>query len=282
MRCPQCAAEVSEGARFCSGCGGKIRVTLSDQVPKVLAFSCYRCGQTLPPQKYFSRGMNVAKLVALLPINFVLPILFFFVRRDRLICTSCKKLLPDTAPRALLPMGSQGMALLPAMPVMPLTGGSLALMPQQPAAVEMERRSRKARARGIGLGVMSIPFSMGTIAAMMGDAGLAATAVVATPGALLITGAVTALRRAGSLKEAAREVEEKQQRQRILQLARQREGRLSVADVAASLNMDIKDAEHLLDSLVDGRHVDVHVTEAGRLIYVFPDLENARQSNDVR
>lgn len=270
MRCPQCAAEVQEGARFCSGCGGKVRVTLSDQLPKVLAFSCYRCGQTLPPQKYFSRGVNVAKLVALLPINFVLPILFFFVRRDRMICTSCKRMLPEEAPRALLPMSGQGMALLPPM------GGSLALMPQQPAALAIERQSRKARARGISLGVMSIPFSMGTIAVMMGDAGLAATAFVATPGALLITGAVTALRRAGTLKESARELEEKQQRQRILQLARQRQGRLTVADVAASLDMDLKDAEHLLDTLVDGRHVDVHVTEAGRLIYVFPDLEDLR------
>lgn len=268
MRCPQCAAENHEGARFCSACGAKMRITTSEQAPRVLAFSCFRCGQTVPPSPYFSRGVNVAKLAALFPINFVLPILFFFVRRDRLICGNCKKVLPEAAPRALMPyQGAEQGALMP-MP------GSFALVPQQPAALAMERASQQARNRGIGLGVIAMPFSMGALA-MLGGAGFTELAFVVAPGALLIGGAVASLRRAGKLKQGAREIEEKQQRRRVLELAARRQGRLTVADVASSLGMDLKDAEHVLDTLVDGRHVDVEVTDEGRLLYVFPDLSSA-------
>jgi DNA-binding IclR family transcriptional regulator len=74
------------------------------------------------------------------------------------------------------------------------------------------------------------------------------------------------------LAQGARDLEEKYQRRRILELAGRRQGKLTVADVATSLGMDLKDAEHILDTLVDGRHVDVEVSEEGRLFYVFPDL----------
>ena len=265
MRCSQCGAENQETARFCSGCGAKSRITMSEQEPRVLAFSCYRCGHTVPPSKYFSRGVNVAKLVVLLPINFVLPILLFFLRRDRLICGNCKKLLGDAAPRALLSAaGLEGSDLMPYM-------ATTNLVPQQPAATSLEREGRQARNRGIAMGVFSIPFSMGAFS-MLGNAGLIELAFVAGPGALLIGGTVASLRRARLLAQEARDVEEKYQRRRILELAGRRQGKLSVADVATSLGMDLKDAEHILDTLVDGRHVDVEVSEEGRFFYVFPDL----------
>ena len=42
--------------------------------------------------------------------------------------------------------------------------------------------------------------------------------------------------------------------------------------VAAHMRLDLQEAEALLDSMVDGRRVDVHVDDAGRLTYVFPEL----------
>jgi hypothetical protein len=44
------------------------------------------------------------------------------------------------------------------------------------------------------------------------------------------------------------------------------------------LGIDFKEAEHILDTLVDGHHVDVEVSDEGRFFYVFPDLIAARLS----
>lgn len=265
MSCSQCGAENEQSARFCSGCGAKSRITMSGQGPRVVVFSCYRCGHTVPPSKYFSRGINVAKLVMLLPINFVLPILLFFLRRDRLICGNCNKLLGDTAPRGMLSApGFEGGELMPYL-------GTTALVPQLPAATALQGAGQRARNWGIAMGVLSIPFSMGALS-MLGTVGFTELAFVVGPGTLLIGGAVASLRRSRLLAQGARDVEEKYQRRRILDLAGRRQGKLTVADVATSLGMDLKEAEHILDTLVDGRHVDVEVSDEGRLFYVFPDL----------
>jgi hypothetical protein len=271
MRCSQCGAENENTARFCSGCGAKARITMSEAEPRVLVVSCYRCGHTAPPRKYFARGANVAKLVVLLPVYFVLSLLFYFVRRDRLICGNCKKLLEETAPRAMLPATELAQGALIS------SHTSSALAPQQPATMALQDQAQQARKRGVGLGILSIPFSLGAFS-MLGSSGFAAVALVATPGALLVGGAVAAFRRSRLLSQSALDMEEKYQRRRILELAGRRQGKLTVADVATSLGIDFKEAEHILDTLVDGHHVDVEVSDEGRFFYVFPDLIAARLS----
>lgn len=270
MQCPRCTAESSSAARFCAICGANLSADVPEPglraQPNMMAQSCHRCGQTLPPSAYFSRGVNIAKLVALLPINFVLPVIFFFLRKDRVICAHCRKLLPEAAPPALLPaMGAApGGALIPAL----APGG---LMTTAPEARQLETASQRARHRGVWLGLFAMPLSL-PLFAMLSSAGLSELAIVGLPGGLLALGSVNAFRRAGRLLREARAAEAKNQRRQVLSLARQHGGRLSVSEVAAALGLDLKDAEAVLDTLVDGRHVDVEVTHEGRLVYVFPDL----------
>lgn len=269
MWCPACAAENGDGARFCSGCGQRMpeRAAGPSSVSRVMMVTCHRCGETLPPDSYFSRGLNVAKLVALLPITFILPILFFFLRKDRMVCGNCRRLLPASAPTALLPafQADASGALVPTM----ATGSALALT--SPQSQQMEAASRSAKARGIFLSIAAMPLSL-PVVAFVGDMGWAELSVVGLPGALVMTAAVTSLRRASRLQRRARETEAKHLRQKVLSLAQYHKGRLSVSQVAASLGFDFAEAEQVLDGMVDGRHVDVEVTDDGRMVYVFPDL----------
>ena len=76
-------------------------------------------------------------------------------------------------------------------------------------------------------------------------------------------------------KRFGSEAAAKRHRQRVLEvlaLARAHSGRLNVTMVASHMAMDLREAESLLDSMVDGRRVDVHVDDQGRMTYVFPEL----------
>lgn len=268
MRCPHCGLDGSGSARFCAGCGHRLPEPAAGRThgPPALVATCHRCGETLSPDSYFSRGLNVAKLVALLPINFILPILFFFLRKDRLVCGNCRKLLPATA---ILP-------LLPAMPEGPgsalvLSGDVTALALSSPEGQQLAKASRGAKASGVLFAMFAMPLSL-PVFAFLGSLGWAEMAVVGLPGGLLLAGSVNAFRRASMLARRARESESKHMRRQIVALAQRHQGRINVAQVAATLGCDFKDAEALLDAMIDGRHVDVEVTDDGRLVYVFPDL----------
>jgi hypothetical protein len=58
----------------------------------------------------------------------------------------------------------------------------------------------------------------------------------------------------------------------VIHLARQHQGRINVTLVSAALGLDFKEAEALLDSMVDGQRVDMDVDGEGRVTYVFPEL----------
>ena len=236
--------------------------------PRIPVFYCSRCGQTLPPNRFFSRGVNVAKMMVLLPINFILPLIYFFVRRDRLICSRCSKLLPDTAPVGFLPAaaGSPGTALTVAYGQGTMAGNLGLSSPQGQA---LERAAAGARRWGIFWGVLASPFAMGMLAA----GSLYEALSIGVPTAAL--GGVSALffRRARRHKDRARAHDQEAISLRILDLARGLRGRLNVTQAASHLRVPLKDAEQLLDSMVDGHRVDVEVTDDGRLTYVFPELQ---------
>ena len=268
MPCPRCGIANLTSARFCSACGEHLDHDGGEQElgPRVLMATCHRCGETLPPDAYFSRGLNIAKLVALFPITFVLSILFFFLRKDRLVCGNCRKLLPSSATSALLPALQRGEA----SPLM-LADPSGGLMLMSPEARQLAQASRRAKTRGVMLAMFALPFSLPAFA-FMGDLAWMELAAVGLPGGLLVVGAVNAFRRSGSLQTRARESDSKSVRRQILMLAQRHQGRLTVAQVAASLGWDFKEAEASLDAMVDGRHVEVELTNEGRLLYLFPDL----------
>jgi hypothetical protein len=233
---------------------------------------CQSCGQRTMPMPYFARGLNVAKAAVLFPFSVFGPLLLFLIRKDRVVCGNCKALLPgevhipltDTfnpAPRSL---ESHQQALArrqdPALVEKDLVSQEVA---------HLERSSRRRQGKAVTYGV--------TAGLLVGAGGLAAVnggpeQLFFALGGLSGVGAVTNGRRS---RRDGVEAAAKKQRQRVLEilgLARQHGGRLTVTLVASHMQIDFREAEALLDSMVDGRRVDVHVDDQGRISYVFPEL----------
>ena len=59
---------------------------------------------------------------------------------------------------------------------------------------------------------------------------------------------------------------------RVLLFATEREGTLTVTEVAASLDLSLLAAEEVLDSMDDGLRVRSEVTNEGIIVYEFPEL----------
>jgi hypothetical protein len=233
---------------------------------------CHSCGQRTMPMPYFSRGLNVAKAAVLFPFSVFGPLLLFLIRKDRVVCSNCKALLPG---EVHIPLTE---TFNPAPRSLEAHQRALARR-EDPALVEkdlvsqevahLERSSRRRQGKAVTYGV--------TAGLLVGAGGLAAVnggpeQLFFALGGLSGVGAVTNGRRS---RRDGLEAAAKKQRQRVLEilaLARQHQGRLTVTLVASHMQIDFREAEALLDGMVDGRRVDVHVDDQGRMSYVFPEL----------
>ncbi|HEY0710181.1 MAG TPA: zinc ribbon domain-containing protein, partial [Polyangia bacterium] len=130
---------------------------------------CLACQQRTVPVPFFSRGFNLAKAAALLPLSPIAPLVFFLVRRDRLVCSWCKSILPGEASLSLLDSFSPAPAGL-------MGGGSEsdALMRSADAVHNEvalhEHTSRRSKRRATTFGLASLMFAGigGTVALEQG------------------------------------------------------------------------------------------------------------------
>ncbi len=259
MFCAACGTESSETARFCASCGAAVGRPSRASAARLAArvYTCPSCGAPSVPQSYFSRGRNVAKLILLLPFSMIGPLLFFFYRKDRIICGNCRHLLPQEAHRGLL--GPMNLNLT--------TGASnaLALPIVDEEAERIGREGRLHRVRGTVFGMTSAVFAG---LAASGDA----TASLAISG-VLAAGSLASLLASSAYGQRAETRRRRHRALRILALAGQHKGRLTVTAVASFLGMDLVEAERALDEMVDGQRIDVEITDDGRVFYVFMELQ---------
>ena len=59
---------------------------------------------------------------------------------------------------------------------------------------------------------------------------------------------------------------------RIFKLAQGMKGRITLSDIVIATNLNMKDAEQLIDSMIDGIHITMEVNDKGRVIYEFPEI----------
>ena len=74
------------------------------------------------------------------------------------------------------------------------------------------------------------------------------------------------------LDEAAQLVRYRRQQNKLVRLARQRQGRLTVTESAAETGMTIEECEQILKKMADGGYVEVEVTDSGLMVYRFPEV----------
>ncbi|MBN1686475.1 MAG: hypothetical protein JW852_07455 [Spirochaetales bacterium] len=58
----------------------------------------------------------------------------------------------------------------------------------------------------------------------------------------------------------------------IFRLADEMKGRLTLSDIVIATNLSLKEAERVIDSMVDGTHVTMEVKDNGRVVYEFPEI----------
>jgi hypothetical protein len=59
---------------------------------------------------------------------------------------------------------------------------------------------------------------------------------------------------------------------RIFRAAYKRKGRLTVSDVVLETDLSIKEAEEVLNRMVDSMHVCMEVGDTGMVVYEFPEI----------
>lgn len=77
---------------------------------------------------------------------------------------------------------------------------------------------------------------------------------------------------ASKLDAAALLVRHRKEQNRIVRLARQKGGRLMVAEAAADSGLLVQEAEQILRELADGGYAEVEVTDSGMVVYRFPEF----------
>jgi hypothetical protein len=195
-----------------------------------------------------------------------------------MLCAWCRALLPGEVPLGLLD------AFSPASPAARAGAAesALALAQRSPEALlayettsreiaDLERRSRRNRVRAWALGLTTSLFGAMGLFALSGGAEEPAT-LFFSMGGMSGAGALATSRRGRRQRRDAEDNRRRQRHLQILELARAHAGRLNVTLLATHLALPLTEAEELLDSMVDGRRVDVQVDDQGRVAYVFPEL----------
>lgn len=262
MYCSTCGDKIPAGRGDCAACGAAVtagrggselsRPATQAAHPAAASHThvCRRCGYTGEGLSYFSHGPHIAGLVvlgflgAMTGILGIVALVYYFSNRDNRICPRCGKnwgKQPGTLPAAqagLAPAASHSARL-------PAGGGatrgwSVALFVLAALLVVI----------GVGAGEL-FPFLLGTGAA---------------------AGGVVLHHAARRQREARREAILSSLQLPVLRLAAERQGRLTVTEVAAALGWTLPRAEKVLGSLDDGLRVSSEVTDEGVIVYEFREI----------
>ena len=84
------------------------------------------------------------------------------------------------------------------------------------------------------------------------------------------------------LEESARLVRYRWQQNRVVRLAQQRGGRLTVTEAAAEVGFAIEEVEEILNHMADGGFVEVEITDSGMMVYRFPEVLHAHEKDRSR
>ncbi len=84
---------------------------------------------------------------------------------------------------------------------------------------------------------------------------------------------------AKKLDAAAHLVRYRRQQNRVVRLARQRGGRLTVTETAADTGLTVEEASEILKRLADGGFVEVEITDSGLIVYRFPEVLFAHEKH---
>lgn len=266
MYCSSCGAKIPEGYAGCVACGaaalrapepwagGMALLASGGAVQRRTVRVCPRCsfqGQSVP---YFSRGAHIAAMVALVMLTGMVMgmggLIYFMIKRNERICPKCGEGWGEEDSRSLELQTHAGSHVV------------------EPALVVPGARRERASQMG--------SFMMAALAAILMIIGVAnAEFAPFLIGAFSGAGGLALHMRARVEREARRDAIIAGLQLPVLKLAAERQGRLTVTDVAATMGWTLPRAEKVLNSLDDGVRVSSDVTDEGVIVYDFRELRQS-------
>ncbi len=266
MRCTTCGEDVKEHEAACSTCGAVLAVRAPMQHLSNDIRSCPRCGHLGTGVKFFQRPGHVALLLGLSAATWftfgVGGLVYYAARRKRRICGECG--LGWEKARSPQPGFSSHPAFVDSAGMNPVGRGA-----SFNSEDNLPRRGVVRRVLGVGLVLL---------AALMVTIGVVEFAVEA-----IAVGSVFGIAGTASIWWGLRAREDRRLalltrlQRKVLLLATEKSGTLTVTEVAASLNMSLSAAEEVLDRMDDGLRVRSEVTNQGIIVYEFPELRHRPQ-----
>ncbi len=263
MRCSTCGENLLAGEDRCPTCGAVAERRRPVPVPQSNVRRCPRCGYRGDGVPYFRKTGHLSLLVGLSVFTYGIGGLVYYARcRKRQVCPNCG-LGWEHARAEGDPEGWQVGPGAP-NPVTATRHPAVSLRDEPLPGSGIGRR-----VFGAGLGVM------GTLVITAGIAG-----GVAVP---IVFGAFLGMAGSGMFLWGWRSLQERRQAvlqtlsRKVLQLATQRGGVLTVTDVAAELDLSLEAAEKLMIGMDDGFRVRSDISEEGVIYYEFPEVVHQRK-----
>ena len=247
-RCETCGAALLEHQIRCSTCGTPVA---DRAVPMVQGGvqQCPRCGVQGGGVPYFRKGSHVGLLVGLsMFTSGVGGVLYYLARRKHLVCRGC-----GLGWEHARPVGAATQAA-------PRTGYSAASLPPS------------------GLGRRVVGTGLALLATLLITVGIVEFALpaVAVGSVFGLAGSATFWWGWKALQERRHAVLQ-DLNQRVILLATERGGVLTVTEVAATLNLSLPAAEKVMQGLDDGFRVRSDISKEGVLFYEFPEVRHKKQ-----
>ncbi len=263
MRCTTCGEFLKEHEAACPTCGAVVSARSVMRPMDVDVRSCPRCGHLGTGVKYFQRPGHVGLLLGLSAVTWFTfglgGLIYYAARRKRRICAECG--LGWEKARA----PGAGFAGHPAFAES--AGKDLGV---RGAGFSSEKSLPR---RGVGRRVVGV--AMVLLAALMVTAGVVGLELEAIAVGSVFGAAGTASIWWGlKAREERRLALMTRLQRKVLLLATEKAGTLTVTEVAASLNMSLAAAEEVLDRMDDGLRVRSEVTDQGIIVYEFPELRH--------
>lgn len=259
QRCSTCGETVFDGEDRCPTCGAAVARRRRGSVSRRNVRQCPRCGHRGQAIPYFQKPNHLALLVGVSVFTYGIGGLIYYAsRRAYRVCPGCgfgweHSRKPEDedgwGPPARVPAGRGRPAPPPDAPLPP---------------------------SGIGRRVFG--GALAVVATVMITAGLA-TGVYAP----VVAGSLFGMGGSGMFLWGWKALQERRQsviqtlNRKVLRLATERSGILTVTDVAASLNLTLPAAEKIMIGMDDGFRVRSDISREGVLFYEFPEVMHQKK-----
>lgn len=267
MRCSTCGENVRDGEGRCPTCGSVVAGP-----PPPVAYrglrQCSRCAYRGDPIPYFRKAGNIGLLVGISAFTYgVGGLVYYALRRTHEVCPSCGVGWEHAR--------EPGADLAKAQ--VPVSASAAESSPAPTPGAPPIRASRPPKLPPSGVGRRIFGGGLAVLATTLITAGVATGGIEP-----VIVGSVSGMAGSGLFLWGWKALQRRRQavlqalNRKVLMLATERDGVLTVTEVAAELNLTLPAAEKIMNGMDDGFRVRSDISKEGIIYYEFPEVRHQK------